>query len=180
MFMFEQLEGLAQVLVPRTFLLAKPPAGSTLYLGDSPIARHSRETQSLFGGLGLASRDLQLHMPLAKDLRLEIWNPEILRSIKEKQAIGRRLKAEITLSPSVQEHLYQNPIESEDVQKAMNRTAKTRALIESIEAGSPIELEPENVEFCNSQQMAMAQRHVICPYDNYDLAVRWLAENSTR
>ncbi len=176
-FMFEQFEGFARIIKPRTFLLAEPTQGRSLYLGDSPVVRHNDEPKTFYSGTGFASKGLQIYMPLARDLMLGIWDPELFAKMQDNIAEARRTQAKYTLSPSAQTNVAMMPGGVELVQSHLEITRANEMRIERVLSGLPINLTPENVDFYNSLQLGMAERHVVCPHADYGLANRWFQEN---
>lgn len=172
-FMFEHVEGFARIIMPRTFHLAAPPEGRSLYLGDSPVVRHNDEPQTYFSNHGFAAKGLQIYMPLASDLMFGIWDTELIERFQENLAEARRLKARYTLSPTAQINVSRAPDGANTLESFLAITKANKARLECIEEGRPIALLHENVDFYNSLQLGASERHVVCPYGDYELAQRW-------
>lgn len=176
LFLFEHLQGFARIISTMDFVLMSPPQGQHLYLGDSPVVRHNDNSAGFWGNLGFAAEGLQLYMPLSKDLLLGMWAPDLLRGLRESVADARRLHAQYTLSPQAQVSVSNTVGGSDIVAASVEVTRANEKRLRNIASGEPIEMLTDNVQFYNSLQLSSAERHVVCPYCDYDLADRWFAQ----
>lgn len=177
LFLFEHLQGFARIISKMDFVLMSPPHGQHLYLGDSPVVRHNDNSAGFWGNLGFAAEGLQLYMPLSRDLLLGMWAPDLLHGLRECVADARRLHAQYTLSPQAQVSVSNTVGGSDIVSASVEVTRANERRLRKIASGEPIEMLSDNVQFYNSLQLGSAERHVVCPYANYDLADRWFAQN---
>tara|TARA_R110002072_G_scaffold122945_1_gene257983 strand:- start:139 stop:1128 length:990 start_codon:yes stop_codon:yes gene_type:complete len=177
-FLSEHLRGFARIISKMNFVLMSPPPGQHLYLGDSPVVRHNDNEAGFWGNLGFASDGLQLYMPLSKDLLLGMWAPDLLHGLRESVADARRLHAQYTLSPQAQVSISNAVGGSDIVVASVEVTRANEKRLRKIASGEPIEMFSDNVHFYNSLQLNSAERHVVCPYGDYDLADRWFAQKA--
>ena len=176
LFLSEHLQGFARIISKMDFVLMTPPPGEHLYLGDSPVVRHNDNRAGFWGNLGFASDGLQLSMPLSKDLLLGIWAPDLLQGLRDSVADAQRLHAQYTLSPQAQVGVSITVGGSDIVAASVEVTRANEKRLRKIASGEPIEMLTDNVQFYNSLQLSSAERHVVCPYCDYDLADRWFAQ----
>ncbi|MDX8398700.1 MAG: DUF4238 domain-containing protein [Gallionellaceae bacterium] len=176
--MFENVEGFARILAPRVFLLLSPLQGRHLYLGDSPVVRHNDEQEGFHSNLGFASAGLQIYTPLSKDLMLGVWDRDLLQSSQDQMAEAQRVRARYTLSPDAQANVASTPDGLEMKKFHLELTRSNEERLRCIEEGRPVELQDDNVDFYNSLQLSAAERHVVCPNSDFDLANRWFADSN--
>lgn len=174
----EGLEKYAELIAEKEFFLMAAPEGSSFYLGDHPVVLHNDEERGgMVGGLGLAVPYIQIYLPLSADLTLCAYDKAVLgqliksreEGIRENQvyALGQLTRGEIT-RPQMKQAL-----------EAMKDFDVITPLIESIRAGDPIPVGPEQVQCYNSLQAFQAHRFVVDPDGKFEVAAEMIAERKS-
>lgn len=173
-----QIDGLqeyAEIIATKEFFLMTAPAGTSFYIGDHPVVLHNdEERRGMMGHLGLAAPYIQIYLPLSADILLCAYCPAVLGQLMkgrdEEMAKGQGM---------VLKALMDGKITAEQM-KEMVQVAKehdlTTPLVETIRAGQPVAVGPEQVQCYNSLQAFQAHRFVVDPDGKFDVAKQMIAE----
>lgn len=166
----------SQSIGDKDFLLMAAPEGRTFYLSDNPVTIHnSRPTDGFWGNMGLQCKGIEVYIPLSANLLLAAWCPTILAGIKERRAEQRRILASAVLSPSLARGRNNGElIDQLSGLKGLGDSAGE--LIEAFEAGTPVTLSKENMDFQNSLSVGQSREHIVCQKADFELARRFTRE----
>jgi len=133
-------------------VLLRPPRGGTFYISDNPIAlQNSRPRHPFVGNLGLAVAGIEIYLPLTKTLTLAFLCPSIYSELKTGLEAVRAQRA-----PGI---------------------ARARALLGSIEGGTPDRLSDQELQRLNGLQVGSAARFVYASSEGFDVAREMIRNN---
>lgn len=175
-FMKEAFGDFAQIIASKDFLLMAAPKGRTFYLSDNPVTLHNSEpTDGFLGNMGLQCRGIEIYLPLSAKLMLAAWCPSILAGVRERRAEQRRMLASAVLSPAMN-RADANPQLLEQLKQLHSMGNAASELLASFEAGTPVAVSEENMDFQNSLQVGQAREHIVCQQADFELARRFTRE----
>lgn len=174
-----QIDGLpkyVEIIAEKEFFLMTAPEGSSFYLGDHPVVMHNDDQRDGFlrGGLGLAVPYIQIYLPLSAEVMLCAYDRAVLGQLmKSRDELMREFQLEAL------GWLRQGLIIGQEM-KALLDSVKCKdavdPLIESIRAGTPISIGPDQVQSYNSLQAFHAHRFVVDPDGEFAVASEMIDE----
>ena len=87
------------------------------------------------------------------------------------------IEIHLPLSPDLQLCLYCPTLVAE-LRQARGVIRQAEAMLASIESGAPSQLQPENVDHCNSLQVLHAERYLVSCAANFDMAREMIASDA--
>jgi hypothetical protein len=173
-----QVKGLKEytrLIAEKEMFLMAAPEGSSFYLGDHPVVMHNdEEPRGMYGRLGLAVHYIQIYLPLSSDLTLCAYDPALLgRMMKGRDDAMREIQLEALAM------LRRGQISPSQMKQALDGVKPfelVTPLIESIRAGAPVAVGPEQVQCYNSLQAFHAHRFVVDPDGKFIVAAESMRE----
>nr|WP_321256495.1 DUF4238 domain-containing protein [uncultured Pseudodesulfovibrio sp.] len=145
----------------KIWYLMKAPPGEHFVIGDVPFVKSNYLDASPYGNLGLASKGIELYLPLSKRLSLALmcdsWGDTLL---KTKNML-------LTIS-QMRGHL--NADEKLQFQRLL-------AMEESWRGGPAYICDHQNIIYVNSLQIQQARRYVFSPSNDFSFARTILKQN---
>jgi hypothetical protein len=138
--------------------LLKAPNGCHFIISDNPVAMYNHWPQELRGDKGISVPGVEIQVPLSKKLCLSFVCPQLYSDLDEKLDFITARRAQNL------------PIENID-------TSYAEVLISSIKEGKAIEVNPENVKFTNSLQIADSLNYIYSDKNDFRLAEEMLRKN---
>jgi hypothetical protein len=177
-FLRDALPQFATIVAGKDLFLMQAPEGRSFYLGDNPVSLHNstEPDHPIYGSLGLAVRGIEIYVPLSADLMLAAWCPTIMQLVRKSGRDSRRRLAGAFLKLVSAARLSPDGMR-QNLAKFDEAAAPLYELVETFEAGTPMLLEPTNMDFSNALQMHYARELVICPDGDFGLAQAFMADN---
>lgn len=167
-----QLEGLEKytdLIAEKEFFLMAAPEGQSFYLSDHPVVLHNdEELPGMMGRLGLAVPYIQIYLPLSGDIMLCAYDRAVLgQLLRSRDEQMRKIEGEVLAL------LMKGRITRPDMKRALEETRAQDpigALIDTIRAGEPVQIGPQQVQSYNALQAFQAHRFVVDPNGDFEVA----------
>lgn len=150
-------EHFAPALIAKDWLLMRTDSACSYTIGDHPLVMHNVRDHGLRGNLGLNVRGIEIYFPLSPRLMLGMMCESHRRDFESGL---RHMSRENRRDPRLQKGL-----------------SIARDFIHAVRSGQPASMDPQNVEFLNSLQVARAERFLFSCEGNFSLAERMIAAN---
>jgi hypothetical protein len=177
----KSIKDFSNIIANKDLILMEAPKGRSFYLADNPVALHNDNPRKGFrGNIGLSVPGIQIYVPLTSKYMLAAWCPSILGKMADAAVAGRadekRLRSTIMLSPKPMDYVARAKFESEMVEmdKSISRTEN---FMKNAQAGKPVLVTGENMDFYNSIQVQNAREFIACQRGDFNLAKRVVAEH---
>lgn len=141
----------------KAWILMKTPASHQLYTSDNPISLHNMIERPGRGNLGLAVEGIEIYLPVSKCLCICFLCKQMENEIR---------------SASMRHATYDQILGSFPIDMT-----SVHALQKAIDSGTPLELQPENVEHLNSLQVINASRFVIASSNDFLLVKEMISDH---
>jgi hypothetical protein len=141
----------------KDWVLMRTDVHSPYLIGDHPLVMHNARDHGPQGNLGLNVRGIEIYFPLSPHLALGMMCDSHRRDFDE--ALRRK---------------SQSKLSDQDEQKGLSIA---RDFIRAVESGEPARMDPENVDFLNSLQVASAERFLFSSDGNFSLPEKIIAEH---
>lgn len=178
-FQVQNLEKYVEIMTEKEFFLMTPPDGRSFYISDHPVVLHNDEPRTVCTGhLGIGAAYIQIYLPLASDVLLCAYDKAVLcQMMKASDDARNKEVAAYALSKLITGEISAAQMKAAiDAARDLDPVA---AMIETIRAGLPIEVGPEQVQCYNSLQAFFAHRFVIDPDDSFAVARDIIAERKS-
>ena len=141
----------------KDWVLMRTDVASPYFIGDHPLVMHNSRDHGPRGNLGLNVVGIEMYFPLSPRLALGMMCDSHRRDFEE--ALRRMSQSELS-DPGRQKGL-----------------TIARDYVRAVESGEPAGVEPENVDFLNSLQVARAERFLFSSDGDFSLAEKMIAEH---
>lgn len=150
------------------------PEGSSFYLGDHPVVLHSDEERHFMRGLGIGIPYIQIYLPLSAEVMLCAYCPAVLGQLMkvrdEEMSKGQGMALKLLMERKI------TAAQMNKMVKGAKEYDFVTPLIDTIRAGEPVYVEPQQVQCYNSLQAFQAHRFVVDPEGKFDVAREMIAE----
>lgn len=164
----------ARHFADKEFFLMVAPEGSAFYLGDHPVVLHSDEERHFMRGLGIGVPYIQIYLPLSSEVMLCAYCPAILgqlmRGRDKEMAKGQGMALKALMDGKI------TPAQMKEFVEGAKKHDVVSPLIDTIRAGEPVNIGPEQVQCYNSLQAFQAHRFVVDPDGRFEVAREMIAE----
>jgi hypothetical protein len=143
--------------VAKDWVLMKTDSPSLYFIGDHPLVMYNSLDFALHGNLGLTVQGVEIYFPLSPNLALGMMCASHAREFRE----GLQRMSQSDLS---------DPGRQKGISVA-------RDFIRAVESGEPALMDPENVDFLNSLQIARSERFLFSHDGNFALAEKMIADH---
>jgi hypothetical protein len=151
----------APLFLIKHWVLLKTAPGQHLYIGDNPVTMHDntpREERLPFYGIGLATPESEVALPLSSRLCLSMLAPDTAERIRAAGRKRRDLAARGLLPPI---------------------PAPVKDLLDAVEHGATANLVGDNVISLNARQVRFASRFVYSTDGRFDLVRQMIRDDPT-
>ena len=157
------------------WLLFSTSDDKPFWISDCPVVMHNDKTFGPYGNIGFGVRGIQIYMPLSPTLMLGIWETSQADEMKEgyDKAVQRlkNLRFKRLMDPNVDRAAIDQVILEHEA-----KLQRPAPLVESLENGTPLKTDDQNVMFFNSLQYMWSYRFVLCASGTFELADRMAKE----
>jgi hypothetical protein len=141
----------------KDWVLMRTDVRSPYLIGDHPLVMYNARDYGSGGNLGLNVRGIEIYFPLSPHLTLGMMCDSHRRDFDE----ALQCKSQSDLSDPGRQ----------------KGTSIARDYIRAVESGEPARMDPENVDFLNSIQVASAERFLFSSDGNFSLPEKMIAEH---
>jgi hypothetical protein len=174
----QNIEKYTKVIAEKAFFLMTAPVGRSFYISDNPVVLKNDQPRSLLtGGLGIGAPFIQIYLPLSSNVLLCAYDRAVLgKMMKTADETRNREVASYALAK-----LLAGEISAAQMKAAIDADRDLDpviAIVKAVNAGQPIAVSPETVQFYNSLQAFYAHRFVIDPDNSFAVAREMIGERN--
>ena len=174
--LFNNVSRIAPILVEFDWVLFTTARERPFYISDNPLTMHNSLDNSIYGGIGFASRGVEVYLPIAPTMMLGMWCPSIRAEGVKVLATGKQVlafqAAEDALRDGRAETLSSSIERAHERASVEERMVRTAATVRALQERGAIECTATNVDFLNAEQVTWAERFVMSSSDDFSLAER--------
>lgn len=152
----------APLIFNKSWLLYETTDKDPFYISDNPVTLHNDIDMGPYGNLGLASKGIQVHLPISSTLTLAFTCPSIKDS-----ALSARESFKLLDRFFIAEHF------------TIDQIKDTFELANAYENGNSLIIEKENVSFLNGLQIAYAEQYIFNQINDFSLIEKMLSDNES-
>jgi hypothetical protein len=141
----------------KDWVLMRADGENPYLIGDHPIVMHNSRGRGPRGNLGLTVLGIEIYFPLSAQLALGMMCESHGRDFRE--ALRRMRQSEL-IEPGRRKGL-----------------SVAHEFVRAVESGEPARMEPENVEFLNSLQVARAERFLFSSDGDFSIAAKMISQH---
>lgn len=173
----EELRELARHFSSKDLLLFEAAEGTEFILGDNPIAMQNERDFGPYGNIGLALPGIEIYLPISARYSLGFYCPTILASFRDGMRKADGIIAQARLQMAIGSLPVANAAKATLLQTEQIRT-RISQMPTAHDAGAPLPTGPDLVVRLNSLQVKWAERWLLGPSTNFDLARRMITANA--
>jgi hypothetical protein len=174
-FAFSDLEEMAGYFIRKHSYLMLRDCKDEIYTSDNPLVMHNQKQYGPYGNIGIAVPHIEIYYPLSPDIVLAYMCPLTLKEIEtEQQTFDQKIASffgKKFLSP-----MGVSQKDSADMAKARIEIERSRQYYAMIKNERLVPMNPENVLYINSLQVASSYRYLAARKSEFGFARKALSE----